>query len=100
MSEWRVVAPYVAFILGAAGGVVVPYLRKYLEEGVPFDSRKVAGTVLAALVGLVLLPNFNDYLAKVGAVGWAAAFLLGAGLTLVGHEAQSAPKAVRAWRAE
>ena len=100
MSEWQAVAPYVAFVLGAAGGVVVPYLRKYLEDGVRFDWRKVVGKVIAALVGLMLMPNIGEHLAKVGALGWTAAFLLGAGLTMVGHEAQSAPKAVRAWRGE
>ena len=99
MSEWRMAAPYLAFLLGAAAGVVVPYLRKYLEEGAPFDGKKVVGKVIAALIGLALMPTFGEMLAKIGALGWSAAFLLGLGATFVGHETQSAPKAVRAWQA-
>ena len=71
-----------------AGGVAVPYIRKRLETGVPFDWRKVAGKFLAALFGLLMLPSLSSVLAALPDLSWVVAFGMGIAATTVGHEAQ------------
>lgn len=93
------VAPYLAYILGAAAGVVVPYVRKYLVDGTPFDWRKVGGKILATLLGLLLMPGLAGTLEALGGLGWAVAFGMGIAATTVGHEAQQLPAAWRAGQA-
>lgn len=90
------VLPYVVYFVGAAAGVVVPFARKRLAEGTPFDGRQVAGKVAAALLGLLLLPGLAQTLEALGGLGWAVAFGMGVAATTVGHEAQSLPAA---WQA-
>lgn len=94
MSESVQWEPYVAYVIGAVVGVLWPYARKYLEFGVAFDWRKVAGKVLLALAGLLLMPSLAEVLAQVGAAGWVAALGMGIAATFVGHEAQQTPGAV------
>lgn len=84
----------VAYFAGAAAGVLVPYLRKWLEEGVPFSGRAVAGKVAAALLGLLLMPTLGDVLAALGGLAWLVAFGMGVAATTVGHEAQRLPAAL------
>lgn len=84
------------YLLGAALGIIIPYSRKWLEEGIPFDGRKVAGKVLTALAGLLLAPTFGDVVAQLGGMGLLLAFASGLAATWIGHEAQSLPAAFKA----
>lgn len=91
----------VVYLLGAGIGVFYPYVRKWLENGLAFDWRKVAGKAAAAVLGLVLVPTFAATLEALGGMGIFLAFLAGLGATTVGHEAQATPGAVKAaWHEE
>lgn len=86
------------YLLGAAAGVVVPFARKWLEEGITFDWRKVMGKVIAALLGLALAPTFAETLESLGNLTLIFVFLSGLGATFVGYEAQKTPAAIQAAR--
>lgn len=92
--------PYLLYFAGAGVGVFYPYLRKWLENGIPFDWRKVAGKAAAAVIGLILMPTFAETLESLGGMGLLLAFLAGLGATFAGHEAQSTPSAIEAARRE
>lgn len=94
--EVKAYLPIIVYLLGAFVGVFYPYLRKWLEDGVAFDWRKAAGKAIAAVLGLIILPNFAETLAGLGGMGLTMAFLAGLAATFVGHEAQSTPAAIEA----
>lgn len=96
--DWQSVAPYLAYFIGAAAGVVIPYVRKWLSEGVPFEWGKVGGKIAAALLGLLLMPGLAATLEALGGLGWAVAFGMGVAATTVGHEVQQAPGAIKTGR--
>ena len=93
-------APYLAYFVGAAAGVLWPYMRKYLEFGVAFDWRAIVGKVVVALFGLLLMPTVGQVFEQLGGVGWLVAFGMGIGATMIGHEGQGTPGAIKAWRNE
>lgn len=96
--DWVKVAPYLAYLAGAAAGVLWPFLRKYLEEGVSFDWRAVGGKIAVALLGLLLMPTIGQVFEALGGLSWVVAFGMGIAATTVGHEAQKTPAAVRSRR--
>ena len=90
--------PYIAYFIGAAVGVFYPYLRKYLENGEPFDWRKAAGKAIAAVLGLLIVPSIAATLEALAGLGWVVAFGMGLAATTIGHEAQRTPAAIEAAR--
>ena len=87
--------PYVAYFAGAVLGILYPYLRKWLETGEPFSPRAVAGKVVVALLGLLLMPTLGDVLDALGGLSWVVALGMGLAATTIGHEAQKTPGAVQ-----
>ena len=87
--------PYVAYFVGAAFGVLYPYLRKWLETGEAFSWKAIGGKVVVALAGLLLMPTLNETLAALAGLGWVVAFGMGLAATTLGHEAQKTPGAVQ-----
>ena len=96
--ETNTVLAIAVYLLGAAVGVFYPFVRKWLEEGVAFDWRKVAGKAVATLLGVVLVPTFAATVEALGNMGLLLAFFAGLALTFVGHEAQQTPAAIRVAR--
>jgi hypothetical protein len=95
MEQVKPFVPYLVYFFGAGLGIVVPYVRKWLAEGVAFDWQQVAGKAFAAVLGILLMPTFNETLQSLGGMGVALSFLAGLGATMAGHEVQSVPAAIR-----
>lgn len=91
---WTKVLPYLAYFGGVAFGVLWPYLRAYLETGAQIEWNKIKGKVVAAILGVFLLPTLGEVLTALGGVAWIVAFGMGVAMTTVGHEAQRTPAAI------
>lgn len=98
-----------AYLIGGAASIYVPYLRKKLEGTAEnFEWRKATGRALfvvmgalPTLLGAAQVAEFKA-LADQGWYGVGLALLSGLiafGASSLGHQTQSAPKAVRAYRA-
>ncbi len=70
--------PYVAFLLGLIGRVLIPYFLEKLREPNPlkFDWVYVRGQIAGAIITLIPTLAGGEILAQIGALGWAAAFAL------------------------
>ena len=71
-------SPYVAYLLGFIGRVLIPYyLEKAVQpEPIEFDWMYVRGQLAGAVVTLIPTLLGGELLAEIGAMGWAAAFAL------------------------
>jgi len=98
-----------AYLIGGALSVILPYARKYFEGEVEsFSWRKAGGRVIAVI--LVAAPTLLtsakaselQVLADSGWLGVGLSLLTGLvalGAGSIGHQAQGAPKALRARKA-
>lgn len=68
--------PYVGFVLGLIGRVLIPYLLEKMRSDKPmvFDWIYVRGQLAGAVVALIPTLAGGELLAQIGALGWAAAF--------------------------
>jgi hypothetical protein len=82
--------PYVFFMLGVVGRIVIPYLIRRAETGEPFDWRYVKVQLLGAVVALIPLVAAGDKLAEIGRMAWIAALAYGWFALDVAREAQKA----------
>ena len=94
--NWTKVLPYVAYFGGVGFGVLWPYLRAYLETGAQIEWSKIKGKVVAAVLGVFLLPTLGEVLTALRGVAWIVAFGMGVAMTTVGHEVQKTPAAIQA----
>ena len=54
------------------------------------------GKVVAAVLGVFLLPTLGEVLTALRGVAWIVAFGMGVAMTTVGHEVQKTPAAIQA----
>lgn len=86
--------PYVFFVLGVVGRIVIPYMIRHLQTGEPFDWRFVKVQLLGAVVALVPLLAVGDKLAEIGRMAWVAALAYGWFAVDLAREAEKAGRAV------
>lgn len=90
MNEWQEFLPYVFYVLGVAGRVVLPYLKARLDADEPFgfDWRYVAGQLVTAVIVLIPLLGSQEYLAQLGGLSYLGTLLVGWGASDVGRLGQ------------
>lgn len=99
-SGFNALLPFIAFALGVAGRVLIPYLIKWLDSGEPFNPRYMASQILAALVAVVPLILVSDEITRIGAMALLAAFAYGWFASDLGREIQKGGQAARKAAAE
>lgn len=105
--EVFIVVAVIMYLLGGAVSIGLPYLRKYAEgETQKFEWRKAAGRFIGILVAapsMISAGTIADLqvLQERGWLGVLIALVYGIiafGASSVGHQTQSTPKAIRAYR--
>jgi hypothetical protein len=86
MIDTQIIA-FAVIMVGAICGVVLPYLFKVSEEGVPFDKSYIYGMLLSLVVAaFVVLPDSVEIAFK----PLFTLFLAGAALEVVANKVNSA----------
>lgn len=90
--EFAKVAPFLFFVVGVIGRVVIPYVQARVasDDPISFDWRYLVGQLIAAFVALIPLISGSEFVASLGAMGWLAALVYGWGSGDVGRTAQKA----------
>ena len=86
--------PYIFYVLGLLTAILWPFVRVWLGEAQPFLWREAIVKFLAAAVALLVLPNFNELYASIGAMALNVAFAAGFAGALAGHEIERMALAV------
>lgn len=88
--EFETVAPYLFFVVGVIGRVVIPYVKARIDSSEPlsFDWRYLVGQLIGAAVALVPLVAGDEFLSQIGSLSWLGAILYGWGSGDVGRTLQ------------
>ncbi len=92
--------PYIFYVLGLGTAILWPYFRVWLGDQQPFLWREAVVKFIGALVALLVLPNFSDLYANIGAMALNLAFAAGFAAGFAGHEVGRMAQAVNEARSE